>query len=37
MFSKYNRNPFLKKIKEKRDEYKGEKIEEWNKEEDKKD
>jgi len=35
-FSRYNRNPFLKRMEEKK-EYKRGKIEEWNKEEDKKD
>ena len=35
-FSRYNKNPFLKKIKEE-EEYKGEKIEKWNKEENKED
>jgi len=33
-FSGYNRNPFLKKMKEEQKEYKEGKIEEWNEEED---
>jgi len=36
LFSRYSRNPFLKRIEEK-EEYKGGKIEEWDKEEDEKD
>jgi len=36
-FSRYNKNPFLKKMEEEKDEYKGEKIKEWNEEEDKED
>jgi len=35
-FSRYSRNPFLKRMEE-RKEYKGGKIEEWNKEEDEED
>jgi len=35
-FSRYNRNPFLKRMEEKK-EYKGGKIEEWNEEEDEED
>jgi len=37
LFSRYSRNPFLKRIEEERDEYKGGKVEEWNKEEDEED
>jgi len=37
LFSKYNKNLFLKKMEEEKEEYKGEKIEEWNEEEDKED
>jgi len=36
-FSRYNRNPFLKKMEEEKEEYKGGKIEEWNEEEDEED
>ena len=36
-FSRYSRNPFLKRMKEKEHEYKRGMIEEWNKEEDEKD
>jgi len=36
-FSGYNKNPFLKKMEEEQKEYKGGKIEEWNKEEGKED
>ena len=36
-FSKYSRNPFLKRIEEEKREYKGKMVEEWDKEEDKKD
>jgi len=32
LFSRYNRNPFLKRMEEEKKEYKGAKIEEWNKE-----
>jgi len=35
-FSRYNRNPFLKRMEEEKEEYKGAKIEKWNKK-DKKD
>ena len=35
MFSRYNRNLFLKRIEEEKDEYKGAKIEEWNEEDEK--
>ena len=37
LFSRYNRNPFLKKIEEEQKEYKGGKIEEQSEEKDKKD
>jgi len=37
LFSRYNRNPFLKKIEEEKNEHKGGKIEEWNKKVDKED
>ena len=37
LFSRYNKNPFLKKIEEEKDEYKGGKIEEWDKEENEED
>jgi len=37
LFSRYNRNLFLKKIEEEQKEYKRKKIEEWNKKEDEKD
>jgi len=30
LFSRYNKNPFLKRIEEKKNEYKKGKIEEWN-------
>ena len=36
-FSKYSRNPFLKRIEEEKREYKRKMVEEWDKEEDKKD
>jgi len=36
-FSKYSRNLFLKKIEEEKEEYKGGRIKEWDKKEDKKD
>jgi len=36
-FSRYNRNLFLKRIEEKKNEYKGGKIKEWDKEKDKED
>ena len=36
-FSRYSRNPFLKRREEKGHEYKGETIKEWNEEEDEKD
>ena len=36
-FSRYNRNPFLKRIEEAKYEYKGGMVEEWNEEEDEKD
>ena len=36
-FSRYSRNPFLKRMEEEKDEYKGGKIEEWNEEEDEED
>jgi len=37
LFSRYNKNPFLKKMKEEREEYKGGKIEKWDEEEDEED
>ena len=37
LFSRYSKNLFLKRIKEKKNKYKGEKIKEWNKKEDEKD
>jgi len=37
LFLRYNRNPFLKKIEEEKNEYKGGIIEEWNEEENKED
>ena len=37
LFLRYNRNPFLKKIVEEKNEYKGGIIEEWNEEENKED
>jgi len=37
LFSRYSRNPFLKRIKEEEHEYKRGMIEEWNKEEDEED
>jgi len=36
-FSRYDRSPFLKKMKEEQKEYKRGKIKEWNEEEDEKD
>ena len=36
-FSRYSKNPFLKRMEEKRNEYKGGKTEEWNEEEDEED
>jgi len=36
-FSRYSKNLFLKRMEEEKDKYKKGKIEEWNKEEDKKD
>jgi len=36
-FLRYNKNSFLKKMEEKEEEYKGGKVEEWNKEKDKED
>ena len=37
LFSRYNRNPFLKRMEEEEHEYKGGMIEEWNEEEDEED
>ena len=37
LFSRYNKNLFLKKMEEEKDEYKGGKIEEWNEEEEEED
>jgi len=36
-FSRYSRNPFLKRVEEEKDEYKKGKIEKWDEEEDKED
>jgi len=36
-FSRYNKNLFLKKMEEEKEEYKGRKIEEWDKEVDEED
>ena len=36
-FFKYSKNPFLKRMEEGKDEYKGARIEEWNEEENKED
>jgi len=37
LFFRYSRNPFLKRIEEKKHEYKGGMIEEWNKKKDEED
>jgi len=37
LFSRYNRNLFLKRVEEEKQEYKGRMVEEWNKEEDEED
>jgi len=37
LFLRYNRNPFLKRMEEEKNEYKGGKIEKWDEEEDEED